>query len=170
MEWESDSPCCSHTYAGQEYRSPGRGSSWELEFRDCGAVSVQWLLWTVERWIEEMWGRRLWWETPVEESQAAMEARWYCWVTRRWWSHHHSLSLHTPASAAEQWRDWPIKHLTHWTTEQGPTQGALSSAGCADLQSRTPPGVPLPVPDALIYRVGPHPGCPFQCPMCQSTE
>ena len=152
MEWESDSPCCSHTYAGQEYRSPGRGSSWELEFRDCGAVPVQWLLWTVERWIEEMWGRRLWWETPVEESQAAMEARWYCWVTRRSWSHHHSLSLHKPASAAEQWRDRPIKDLT------------------TELQSRAPHRVPFPVPDVQIYRVGPHLGCPFQCLMRRSTE
>ena len=34
-------------------------------------------------------------EMPVEESQAAMEARWYCWVTHRRWGHHHSLSLPT---------------------------------------------------------------------------
>ena len=25
-------------------------------------------------------------------------------------------------------------------------------------------------PDALNYRVGPHPRCPFKCLMCQSTE
>ena len=31
----------------------------------------------------------------VEESQAAMETRWYCWITRRGWSHYHSLSLST---------------------------------------------------------------------------
>ena len=30
---------------------------------------------TVERWIKGMLGRRLWWEMPVKESQAAMEAR-----------------------------------------------------------------------------------------------
>ena len=76
MEWESDSPCSSHTYARQEHRSPARGSSWELEFRDCGAIPVQGLLLTVERWIEGMWGRRSWWQMPVEGSQAAMEARW----------------------------------------------------------------------------------------------
>ena len=35
-----DNPCHSHTYAGQECTSPGRGSGWELEFRDCGAFPV----------------------------------------------------------------------------------------------------------------------------------
>ena len=30
-------------------RSPGRGSGWELEFRDCGAIPVLQLLLTVER-------------------------------------------------------------------------------------------------------------------------
>ena len=78
MEWESDSSCHSHTYPGQECSSPGRHSSWELEFRDCGAIPGQGLL-TAERWIEGMWGRRLWWEMLVEESQAAMEARRYYW-------------------------------------------------------------------------------------------
>ena len=61
----------------QEFGSPGRCSSWELEFRDCGAIPGQRLLLIVERWIKGMWGRRLW-ETPDEESQAAMEARRYC--------------------------------------------------------------------------------------------
>ena len=26
------------------------------------------------------------------------------------------------------------------------------------------------MPDVPLYRVGPHPGCPFKCLMCQSTE
>ena len=82
MEREWDSPCQSRTYPGQGPRSPGRRNGWQLEFRDCGAISGQALLWTAERWIEGMWGRRLWWEMPVEESQAAMEARRYCWVMR----------------------------------------------------------------------------------------
>ena len=49
MGWESDSPCCSHTFPGQERWSPGRCSSWELEFRDCGAIPGWGLLLTVER-------------------------------------------------------------------------------------------------------------------------
>ena len=45
MEWESDSPCCSHTYLGQGYRSPRKYSSWELEFRDCGAIPGRGCCW-----------------------------------------------------------------------------------------------------------------------------
>ena len=33
-----------------------------------------------------------------------------------------------------------------------------------ELQSRTPPRVPLSVPDALVYRVGPQPGGPLYVP------
>ena len=62
MEWESDSHCCSHTYPRQGHRSPGRCSSWESEFRDCGAIPEWGLLLTAERQIEGKWGRRLWWK------------------------------------------------------------------------------------------------------------
>ena len=121
MEWESDSPCCSHTYPGQESWSPGRHSSWELEFRGCGAIPGWGLLLTAERWIEGIWGRRLWWEMPVEESQAAMEARRYSWVTRRGGAITiASFSPHTSIGS------WTIERLTH------------QRAWCADLQSRTP--------------------------------
>ena len=48
------SPCRSHTYPGQECRSLGRCSVWELEFRDCGAIPVRALLLTAERQIEGM--------------------------------------------------------------------------------------------------------------------
>ena len=65
-------------YPRQGYRSPRRCSSWELDLRDCGAILGQGLLLTVERWIEVMSGRRLWWEMLVEENQAAMEARQHC--------------------------------------------------------------------------------------------
>ena len=74
LEWESDRPCCSHTY-------PRSHSGWELEFRDCGAIPGWGLLLTAERQIEGTWGRRLWWEMPMEKSRAAMETRRYCWVT-----------------------------------------------------------------------------------------
>ena len=50
----TDSPCCSHTYPGQEHWSLGRGSGWELELRDCGAIPGQGLLLTKERRIERM--------------------------------------------------------------------------------------------------------------------
>jgi len=139
MKWESDSPCCSHTYAGQERRSPGRGSGWELEFRDWGVILVWGLLLTAERQMEGRWGRRLWWEMPVEESQAAMEARQYCWVTRRGWSHHHSLSFPTG------------QHPQLNNTEAGP-----SNAWLTELQSRTPARGPFCVPDVLNNREGPQ--------------
>ena len=57
----------------------------------CGAIPGQGLLLTAERQIEGVWGRRSWWEMLVEESQAAMETRQYCWVMHRGWRHHHSL-------------------------------------------------------------------------------
>ena len=50
-----------------------------------------------------------------------------------------SLSLDTPASAAEQWRGWPITHLLHSSTEQDPSQGG-----------------PLYVPDAPNNSEGPQ--------------
>ena len=75
---------------------------------------------------------------PVEESQAAMEASWYCWVTCSGWSHHHSLPLptcqHSPINA---WRPelqsktpgWggPMC-LMRWTAEKDPRQGSPLSA------------------------------------------
>jgi len=145
MEWESDSSGCSHTYPKQGRKSPGSHSSWELEFRDSGAIPGQGLLLTAERQIGGMWGRKLWWEMPVEESWAAMEARWYCWVTCRGWSHHHSLCLPTcqhpqlnnretgPSNTALNYRVGPQPRgpsmcLTNWTTKKDPRQGSLLSA------------------------------------------
>ena len=147
MEWESDSSCQSCTYLRQGLRFPGRHSGWELEFRDCEAIPGQGLLLTAESWIEGMWGRRLWWEMPVEEIQAAMEARWFCWVTHRGWSHHHSLSLPTS-------QHWQLN-----SRETGP-----SNAWCTELQSKTPPRVPLEVPDVPIYKLGPQPRGPLYVP------
>ena len=51
----------------------------------------------------------------VEESQAALEPRWYCWVMHRGWSHHHSISLptsqHPQTSNREAGpsRSWPVE-------------------------------------------------------------
>jgi len=69
MEWESDSPC----HSLDKDVDPLEGAvaeSWSL------GIVEQELLLTTERQIEEMGGRRLWWEMLVEESRAAMEARW----------------------------------------------------------------------------------------------
>ena len=68
-----------------------------------------------------------WWEMPVGESQAAMEARQYCWVTCRGWPHHHSLSL-SPQSSIWQLNNRKAGPSNAWDTE---------------LQSRTPPREPL---------------------------
>ena len=116
MLWQSDSPC-----GRQGHRSPGRRSSWQLEFRDCGAIPGRGLLLTAERRIEGMWGRRLWWEMPVEESRAAMEAKQCCWVTHSGWSHHHSLSL-----------------PTHQHRQQNNREAGPSNTSRTELQSRTP--------------------------------
>ena len=153
MEWESDSPCCSHTYPGQGHRSPGRCSSWELEFRDCGEIPRRALLLTEERQIEGMWGRRLWWEIPVEESQEAMEARQHYWVMLRGWSHHRSLS------PPKRWH-WKLNNR-----EAGP-----SKAWCTELQSRTPPRVPLKCLMCQFTEKDPSQGGPSVCLIHWTTE
>ena len=147
MEWESDRPYHSHTYPRQECWSPGKCSGWGPEFRDYGAIPGQGLLLTAERWIEGMWERRSWWEMLVEESQAAMEARRYCWVTRRGWSHHHSLSLPTrqhrqlsnkksdPQKKLKKKKVWPIKHME--LQSRTPARGAPLWAWHAKQQRRT---------------------------------
>ena len=145
MEWESDSPCRSHTYPRQAHWSPGRCSGWELEFRYCGAIPGWGLLLSAERWIKGMWGRRLWWEMPVEESQAVMEARQYCWVTCRGWSHHHSLLLPTT-------QHWQLNDR-----EAGP-----ANAWALNYRVEPHPGCPF---KCLMRqsRVGPQPGGATLC-------
>ena len=171
MEWESDSTCHSHTYAGQEHGSPGRGSSWELEFRDCEAIPVWGLLLTPERWIEGMWGRGSWWEMPVEESQAAMEAKRYCSVMHSGWSRHHSLSLYT--CQYEQLNNRKAGPSNTWCIEiwsRTPPRVLLSVSDVPVYRVRPQSGGPLFVPDTPNNRESPHPGCPFMCLMHQSTE
>ena len=157
MEWESDSPCRSHTFPGQGCKSAGRGSGWELESRDCGEIPGRGLLFNAERPIKGMWGRRLWWERPVEESQAAMEARPDTAESRVGGGAITVASLSPPASICR----WTIERLAHRTpealnyrvgphagcpfkclmrpsTEKDPTKAAPLSAWCAHLQRRTP--------------------------------
>ena len=162
MEWETDSPCRSHMYPGQGRRSPRRCSSWELDHRDCGATPEQMLLLTAEGQTKGTWGRRLWWEKPVEESQAAMEARWYCWVMRRGWSHHHSLSL--PTSQLWQLNNSEVDPSSTWHAEQKSRTPPVCpfSTWCTSLQGRTPTYVPLYVPDAKFYSVWSKPRWPLE--------
>ena len=96
------------------------------ELRYCSEILGWGLQLTAERQTKGMWGRRSCWEMPVEESQAAMEARQYCLVTCRRWSYHHSL---------------PFPTHQHWQLNN---RGAgLWSIWCTKLQSRTPPRVLL---------------------------
>ena len=130
----TDSPCCSHTYPGQEHCSLGRGSSWELELRDCGAIPGQGLLLTEERRIERMWGRRSWWEMQMEESHAARKQG-------------NTAESHVAGGAITIASLSPHASISSWTIERLAHQ----------------------MPDALNYRVGPHPGCPFKWLMLWST-
>ena len=122
----TNSHCCSRTCPGMGCRSPRRYSGWKLEFRNCAAIPGQRLLLMAERWIKGMWRRRLWWEMPVEESQASMEERPYCWVTHSWWSHHHSFFL-----------------SKHEHRELNNREASPSNVLCIELQNRTPCRVAL---------------------------
>ena len=131
MEWESDSSCHIHTYPREGCRSL-RGTetgSWSLGIVEQSQGEGCCL--TAERWIEGMWGRRLWKEMPVKGGQAAMEARR--------WSHHHSLSV--PTCHNQQLNNREAGPLNPWGTE---------------VQSRLQSGGPLYVPDALNNREGPQ--------------
>ena len=114
-----------HSCRGPGRQFPRRRSDWEVKFRDCGTTPGWGLLLTVERLIEGMWAERLHWEMYVEESFTAMEAKWYR-VTRRGWSHHHSLCLPTG------------QHLQLKSSEAGP-----SNAWRTELESRDTPKVLL---------------------------
>ena len=103
-----------------------------------GAAAGSWSLGIVGQsqgegccWLQRdgLWGcegKETDWRDMREESQAATEARPYCWVTGRGWSHHHSLSLPTH------------QHQQLNNREAGP-----SNTWHTALQSRTPPRVPL---------------------------
>ena len=149
MEWESDSSCCSHTYPRQGHTSPGRLSGWELEFRDYGAISRWGPLLTAERWIEGMWGKRLWWEMPVEESLAATKARQYCWV-RGWAITIASLSLYTSINS------WIIERLAHQTPDAQNYRVGHPGCSLSDWCAK--------------HRVGPQPGGPYMCLTYWTTE
>ena len=130
MEWESDRPCHSHTYPGQECWSSGRCSSWELEFRDYGAISgkgCHWLQRNTLRGCEgEDWGKM------------TVEKAWQPWQQGDASESHVECGAITIASLSPQASIWTIERLAHQR------------------------------PDALNYRVGPHPGCSFKWLMWRS--
>ena len=132
MEWESVT---------------GRGSGWELEVRDYGVIPGWGLLLTAERRIERKWGRRSWWEMPVEESQAAMEARQYCWVQ------HVGGGAITIASLS------PCARIGSWTIERL----AQQTPEALNYRVGPQPGGPLYVPDVWNNREGHQAKDPSKC-------
>ena len=143
MEWESDSPCHSHTYPRQTLRPPRRCSCWEVELRDCGAIPGRGLLLTVEIWVKGMWGRRF----LVGNAclQAAMEARQYCWVMCKG-------GAVTVASLS------PHARISSWATERL----ARQRPDAVNCSVGPRPGGPLSVPDEP-NRDGPQAREPAKC-------
>ena len=115
-------------------------TGWKLEGRDWRAIPGWGLLLTAGKWSKRTGGRRLLWGMPLEESQAAMEAGRYCWVTQGGGcSHHGSLSPHAAGPAAYK-------------------------------QRKTPERAALWVADVPSNREGPRPGVPLEHLACQAVE
>ena len=155
MEWESGSPCNSHTYPDRD-AGPLEGAaagSWSLGIveQSQGEGSC-WLQRDALRGCEggDCGGKYLWRKAgkPWKQGNTANSHVGGGAITIA------SLAPHT-SMAAEQQRGWPIKCLMHWTTEKDPTQGAPLGAWCTSLQSRTPAGVG---------------GGPSMCLTCQTIE
>ena len=137
MERESDSPCLSHTYPGQEHRSPGRSSSWERKFRHCGAIPGRGLLLTAERLIEGMWGRRSWWEMPVKESLQPWKQGNTAESDIRGGAI--TIASLSPHACIGSWTIQRLAHQTHNSRLQSrtPIQGAPLSAWMGEATRRT---------------------------------
>ena len=149
MEWESESPCCSHTYPRQGRRSPGRPSDWELELGT----------------VEQFWGEGCCWLQRdglrgCEGGDCGGKCLWR--KARQPWKKGNTAESHVGGGfwvySHARIRSWTIERLAHQTLD------------ALNYRVGTPPRVPLSVPDTQICRVGPHPGCPFKWLMRQSTE
>ena len=135
MEWDH-SPCCSRTYRRQGRRSPGRRSSWDLELRDCGAIPGRRLLLTVERWIQGMWGRRLWrkarqpWkQDDTAESHVGGGAITIAPLPTGQQPQLNNREAGPPNAWCTELEEDPSQGapsmcLTRWTTEKNPRQGS----------------------------------------------
>ena len=149
MEWESDSPWCCHIYPGQGCRAPEGGSSWELEFRDCGAIPG--------------WGQQRDRSRGCEGGDYGGKCLWR--KAGQPWKQSSTVESCIGGGAINIASLHPQASMGSWTIEKPP-----SNTWCTELHSRTPCRVLLYMTDALNYRVRPHPGCPFKCLMCQSTD
>ena len=155
MEWESDNPFNTHTCPRQVCRSPGRRSSWELEFRDCGGISGWGLLLTTGRQIKGMWERRLWWiclwrktGQPWKQGDPAESCIRGGAITIA------SLSPHISMGS------WTIERLAHQTPDglnyrAGPHPGCSFKGLKCQSTVGPQPGGPLYVPDMQNNREGP---------------
>ena len=132
MEWESDSPCHSHTYPGQGSRSPARHSSWKLEHQIVEQFQGEGCCW-------------LWQERPRRREGGNCGGKCLWQKARQPWKQDDTAGAITIASLSPQAStgSWTVERLTHQTPD------------CTELQSRTPSRVFLEVTDALNYRVGP---------------
>ena len=138
MEWESDSLCHSHTYPRQERWSPGRLNRCELGFRDCGAIPGWGLLLTAERWIEGMWGRR---DRLRGYKGGDRDGKSLWGKGRQPWKQGNTAESRGGGGAITIASFSPQASISSWTIER----------------------LAHHMPDALNYRVGPHPGCPLNC-------
>ena len=144
MEWKSDSLCHSHTYPGQECWSPGRCSSGELEFRDCGAIPWKgccWLLRDRLRGCEGDHGGKCWWKRarqPQKQGDTAESRVGGGAITIASFSPHKHQQLNRKAGPSNQWHS-ELQSRSH--------PGFSFQALTADLQRRTPSGRPIYVPE-----------------------
>ena len=149
MEWESDSPCCSHTYPGQ-----GTQVSWKVQQLGAGF----WGLWRNPRaraavdcgemdWIKGMWGgdcggKCLWKKArkPLKQGNTAESRIVVGAITIA------SLSPHTSISS------WAIERLAHQMPDK--------------LNYRAGPHPGCSFKWLKCWSTGPQPGVPPLCAWC----
>ena len=153
MEWEPDSPRHSHTYPGQGCRSPGRHSGWELEFRDCVAIPGWGLLSTAERWIERIWGRRLWWE-------------WLWRKARQPWKQGDTVESHVGGGAITITFLSPPTSISSWNNREADPSHTWGT----ELQSRPQPGDPSMCLMCQTTERDPRQGIPLSAWMVRATK
>ena len=140
MEWETVLAAAIQTLDRDTGSLEGTAAgSWSLGI--VGQSQGEGCCWLRRDGLRGCEGEETGWGDMREESQAAMEARRYCWVTGRGWNHHHGLSL--PTGQYQQLNN---------------REGGPSNAWHTALQNRTPPRVPLYMPEAPTYTLGSQPG------------